>query len=369
MEECLNLLVVEDNDGQIKAWETAIDLFNRDKSKNLNLKAEIKKDLESGLAAISSNNFDAAIVDLKLSPENSELDGNKIITEIQKKQRFPIVVVSGLPQDMKETTGEENALFKVYKRDQKPFKDILMEIVSIYNTGITKLLGRGENGLISSIEKSLQEIFWSHISHSFDEISSSLLDTKKVLMRYTLTHLFEYLSEGDTTSSEFYYEGEMYMLPAINDNLATGVLLKDKASNEFFIILTPACDMVIRKNGSRKAEKIMLVQIEGIESISQNKNGKDIEKLFKNNSSLNYHFLPPIKKFVGGFINFQHISSIEDKKITDKFSIIGKVTAPFLKDIISRFSTYYARQGQPELDIKAVHDKIIVKKNQSASGR
>jgi hypothetical protein len=159
------------------------------------------------------------------------------------------------------------------------------------------------------------------------------------------------------------------MLPAINDNLATGVLLKDKASNEFFIILTPACDMVIRKNGSRKAEKIMLVQIEGIESISQNKNGKDIEKLFKNNSSLNYHFLPPIKKFVGGFINFQHISSIEDKKITDKFSIIGKVTAPFLKDIISRFSTYYARQGQPELDIKAVHDKIIVKKNQSASGR
>jgi hypothetical protein len=369
MENCLNLLIVEDNDGQIKSWETAIDLFNRNKSKNEIpiIKPETRKNLKDGLDAISSGRFDAAVVDLKLSPRSEKSEGNKIIAEIKKKQRFPIFVVSGFPQDLEETDEQENPFFKVYNRDQKFFKEILNEIVSIYNTGITKLLGKGEDGLISSIENSLQKIFWSHMSHSFDEISDSPLDTKKVLMRYALTHLIEYLSANEVVSNEPYYPGEMYVLPPINNHLATGVLLEEKVSGLLFIILMPSCDMVLRENGSRKAKKISLVQIEGIENISQSKNSGEIKKLLDNNFSLNYHFLPPFKKFAGGFINFQYLNSVMEKEISDGFSIIGKVTAPFLKDIISRFSSYYARQGQPVLDIKLICEKIIAKKKQSAS--
>lgn len=377
MEDMLNLLIVEDNDGQIESWKSTIDLFNRKKSKNESpiIKPEIKINKEDGLEAISTGSFDAAIVDLKLSPGSEKSEGNKIIAEIKKKQRYPIFVVSSFPEDLEETDEKENPFFKVYSRDQKLFKDILNDIVSIYNTGITKLLGKG--GLISSIESSLQEIFWKNISHSFDEISQSTLDKEKVLMRYILTHLIEYLSADNSASSEPYYLGEMYVLPPINDNLATGVLLKEKKSGNFFIILTPACDMVIRKNGSRKAKKIMLVQIECIEYNSQineikemkkSKQEENLKDLLKNNFSLNYHFLPPIKKFAGGFINFQHISSIEEKEITDKFSIIGKVTAPFLKDIISRFSTYYARQGQPEFDLKPSIDKILGNQTELSGG-
>jgi hypothetical protein len=373
MEDCLSLLIVEDDERQVKYWETDIDLFNRKESKNESpiIKHKIKRNLKDGLDAISSGSFDAAVVDLKLSAISEKPEGNKIIAEIKKKQRFPIFVVSGFIEDLEEleeTDERENPFFKVYSRDEKLFKDILNEIVSIYNTGITKLLGKGGGSLISVIESSLQEIFWKHMSLSFDEILQSTPDKEKVLLRYSLTHLIEYLSSDEVVSDETYYPGEMYVLPPIKDNLTAGVLLKEKKSGDFFIILTPLCDMVIRKNGSRKAKKIMLVQIECIKynpqikeinKMKKSKQEDNLKDLLKNNFSLNYHFLPPAKKFKGGFINFQYVSSIEEKQIRDKFNIIGKVTAPFLKDIISRFSTYYARQGQPALDLKPCIDKIL----------
>jgi len=293
-----------------------------------------------------------------LSTTSEGSEGNKIIGKIKKCQRFPIFVVSGFPQDLEDSFSGENAFFKVYKRDQKEFKEILNEIVSIYKTDITKILGSGANSIIFSIGKKLQELFWSHLSYSFDEISKSSMDTQKVLKRYTLTQLIEHLSVDEFISPELYYPGEMYVFPPFQkqDHLATGILLKEKDTGNVFIILTPLCDMVIRKKG-RKAKRISLVRIEEIDGVlSANK--KQEKKLFKNNFCLYYHFLPPAQKFIGGFINFQHINSKEEKEIDKNFLIIGKVAAPFLKDIISRFSSYYARQGQPEIDIQSINAKF-----------
>jgi hypothetical protein len=136
----------------------------------------------------------------------------------------------------------------------------------------------------------------------------------------------------------------------------------------------PACDMVVRKEGVIKAEYITMAQIEETENnhlkqirkIITSKNNEDkykkaIEKLkglLTNSFSLNYHFLPSVPNFEGGFINFRKLKSLKPKEIKKQFKIIGKVTSPFLKDIIARFSTYYARQGQPEFDMTQIFDAL-----------
>jgi len=60
----LHLLIVEDNKNQIKLYEDTIDEFNT----NSDTKIEIKfgNSLEDGLEQIRNNDFDAAIIDLRL---------------------------------------------------------------------------------------------------------------------------------------------------------------------------------------------------------------------------------------------------------------------------------------------------------------
>ena len=49
-------------------------------------------------------------------------------------------------------------------------------------------------------------------------------------------------------------------------------------------------------------------------------------------------------------INFEKILSVNKKVIQSEYDRTGNVTEPFLRDIVSRFSYFYARQGQPDLD-------------------
>ena len=74
---------------------------------------------------------------------------------------------------------------------------------------------------------------------------------------------------------------------------------------------------------------------------------------------MRYHFLPKVSKFDGGFVDFRSIVSLEyDKeegKIIDtEYSKVGVITESFKRDIISRFGSYYHRQGQPEFNCDSV---------------
>ncbi len=370
----IKLLFVEDTGSQRNIFETSIELFNR-KRKDFIIEYTMKQDFNSGMKAVSTDDYDTAIIDLRLSSESEIPEGNEIIKEIKKNQKYPIIVLSGYPEDLEEELeDEESAFFKVYHRDQKLFDDVLEEIVALYKTGITRIMSR--KGLIAQIEDHLVKIFWKHISHSFEDIEASPLDTKNVILRYTITHLIEYLSSPDLNLSERYYPGEIYIIPPHEPELFTGSLLKKNNSEDISIIMAPACDMVARKNSARKAVKIMTVQIENmnmshIKAIIKKIHNDDLEqdekekaeeklnRLLSNSYSLYYHFLPPAEKFNGGFINFQKTNSLSDKEIKKSYKVIGKVTAPFLKDIISRFASYYARQGQPEIELEEIKKRIL----------
>lgn len=371
MNENLNLLIVEDNDVQKKLWEESVDLSNR--SSEQKIVPVYATNLKEGLDAICNKKFDAAIIDLKLSGNSKKAEGNDIIKRIKAEKQFPIVVVSGYIADLEEENKNENAFFKMYSRDSKLFKEILAEILSVL-VPLKKEMEQIKTDLQNYFDRSFQEIFWTHIAQSINEfINISDGGKNKILTRYTLMHLIEYLSANKalqesnqpevTEASEKYYPPEVYIIPPINNDLSTGTLLEKKDSIELFIILTPACDMVIRKNGKRKAQKIVIVKIESIKEITDQIKKENIKNLLANNLNSYYHFLPKIEKFAGGFINFQSINAITETEINNEFSIIGKVTAPFIKDIIARFSSYYARQGQPEINSTYQMEEILNKKN------
>ena len=99
-----------------------------------------------------------------------------------------------------------------------------------------------------------------------------------------------------------------------------------------------------------KTDRILLVSIESAKDVEKDRNSGDLKKLRSNNFSGYYHFLPNSGVFGGGYINFRRLISVSKSELDENYHMESiQISHPFIKDIISRFSSYYARQGQPEI--------------------
>ena len=363
MNNSIDLLIVEDADDQIKTIETSVDLFNR-KNENISIIAHIKKNLEDGLKAISTNDFDAAIVDLKLSSQSQEIEGNKIINEIMKRQRFPIVVWSGFSEDLDEEIENQKSVFlKIYNKGVM-VDVILNEIVELYNrlhnTPIMNVLGK--TGLI---DKKFNEIFWTHFTHSLSYWENlPPEDMEKTLLRYMSVHLSEYLTinqDGEFEMFEKYSPAEFYIIPPISNSLRTGDIVMHKDSKLHYLILTPSCDLVKRKeNGKRKAENIIMASLSVRSECSAS---SDTMNNRVQNKVERYHYLPSYGIIAEMFIDFESIQSFKVNELENDQSLLADgpikeckfirkatITPAFLRNIIARFSHFLSRQGQPEFN-------------------
>ena len=80
-------------------------------------------------------------------------------------------------------------------------------------------------------------------------------------------------------------------------------------------------------------------------------------KSLANNNRQYRHWLPPTKFFEGGVVNFRKLKTLHKKDFKEQFEKpYIQISPPFVKDIVSRFSAYYARQGQPDIDNKVFVD-------------
>lgn len=367
----LSLLIVEDNEKQIKLYQDAIDEFSTDSD----IKIEIKfsSSLEEGIEQIRNNDFDAAIVDLRLGSDDTEGRGKEIIREIKGNLRFPVFVLTGYPGDLDDDLKEGNIFYRVYRQTEKDTIEVLHEISSIYKTGITNIMGR--KGII---DKTLQKVFWENFAESMEYWKTEIEDEKKiekVLSRHILAHLSESLKLTEEGEFEKCHPAEVYIMPPIKKDFFTGDILENKDSQEFFLILTPACDMELRRREDgedwvmyRNADKIILAKLIEFSQIAEvsayiethsNTKKKEVERYIKNTKKERYYYLPSFGSQIPGFlIDFQDINRINPEEI-NIYNRLASVDEPFLKDIIARFTSYYARQGSPDFDVNAILQKLL----------
>ena len=115
---------------------------------------------------------------------------------------------------------------------------------------------------------------------------------------------------------------------------------------------------IMGTDGKPKTETLMLCAIEVMPT------GLGKGKLTENIKNKNefYHWLPDNSLFTGGIINFRRVVTISTEKFFDVYEGQEiKVQDTFVKNIMNRFSAYYARQGQPDF----LFDKEIEKRKSS----
>ena len=343
----MKILLVEDKEDQQDIFKDSVEVFNE--QNDLNVEYKIAADLPRALNKIDGS-YDGAIIDLWL--DNDEDGGNIIVRQLGDSfTRIPIIFVTGFV----DLVEDHPSVIKTRSRDEGTYESDLQLFQEILNTGLTRIMGG--RGLI---ERRLSEVFLKNLLPqrqkwmSYGEEDSER--TENALLRYALNHLFQLLEEDD----ERCFPEEVYLSPPLLDIITTGSIVKEKMSNQPFVILSPACDLVIRQNGEFKTDRILLVEIEAendivndaLDSIRRQRSREDkLKAVFNNNHTDYYHWLPKTDFFDGGFLNFRKLGTLNKNDFEDKFEKpLIQISPFFVKDIVSRFSSFYARQGQPDID-------------------
>jgi len=354
----MKILIIEDEAAQIQVYEDVILQYN--KKNELQITYKICRNFIEGETELKTPNFDAAIIDLKLS-NSEELEGRKLVESVYQKIRIPIIIYSGSISQIDDI--KENALLKKKLRTEK-LSDILIEIRSIYDTGITRFLKP-----YGKIDGNLTNIFWNHLSNDLDIWIKH--NNPNSLLRYILSHFQEQLEINLQGDFEEYHPFEIYIKPPIKKNIHTGDLIK--YNKEYYIVLTPACDIIIQKylegeDGSkipfRKAENLILVKAKEFDykNLCLDKNGnlsKSKIQSYVKNESFRFHYLPAFDSNNGFIVDFQDVTSIVFASDLDR---LATISSPFIKDIISRFANYYSRQGQPTFNQNEIVEELFSKK-------
>ena len=294
----MKILLVEDEQEQQDAFKEAIYVLEHRDS--LNVEYKIVKDVSGAMTAIDGS-YDGAIVDLKLGDD--EIGGNEVVRQLGDAfTRIPIVFVTAFV----DFVDNHPSVIKKRRREDGTYESDLLLFKGIYDTGLTRIMGgRGD------IEKHLTEVFLKNLLPQIETwVSYGKKDserTEKAFLRYALNHLFQLLEEGD----ERCFPEEVYLHPPMSGNITTGSIVKEKCNNKSFVVLSPACDLVIRPNGEFKTDRILLVEIEEENDIAKDIGKKKRRSLCANNQELYYHWLPKIKCFDGGFLNFRKLKTVD----------------------------------------------------------
>ena len=333
----LQILLVEDQALYIKEYKDVLADYVEQRGRQIEMR--VQQNLEDAKRSLDGS-IDAAVVDLNLGKDTS--DGGEVIKELKRHFRIPVAVLTGTPDD----ADDDPPVVRVFTKGEHGFEQVLDRLWEIYETGLTKILGgRG------MLEERLNRVFLNNLVPTVDVwIGYGARDpgrTEKALLRYALGHLVADL-EGDETPC---FPEEFYLDPPLEEALTTGSLLERKRDGACHVVMTPACDLVVR-NGKRKAGWIVVAEVvpeEAMYKFLEAKAGR--KKQMKRNNDAMCHWLPEAGSLGGGFLDFGRVETILLSELGQNYSCLEARIAPsFVKDIVSRFSIFYARQGQPEID-------------------
>lgn len=339
------ILFLEDSDSEIRSIKKALDECREDCG--INIEATIVSTLNDARKHLQDRrtHIDVAVLDQKVLDGD---DAGKVLADLLSEEqiRTPIIINSAF-----SFVSDNPLVIKVIQRASMRYSEIIAYIVDFVNTGITRVLG--EKGILNS---SLKQIFEKSIlplrnSLHADE-SWTLQDRERAVLRLVVNHL---MMQIDSDDKPWLY-AETVLHP-VGPQLKHGSLIKERGTSEICIVMSPSCDLASH-GGSIKTDYISIASIElfsklsrRIDDLKKKGNQSLIERAKSNNCALYHHFLPPLHGiFEGGLINFRRIRSVKVKELSQNFDVpFAQVSPQLMKDVQSRFASYFGRQGQPVL--------------------
>lgn len=352
----MRLLIVDDAQTDLDACRTSKVRWNRSHSGESEISelVEIKTypEVRQYFKSHDACAIDGIILDLKLAEQADA--GQLLIDDLNAMhRRMPIVVFTATQDPL-----SFQYLLGAFKKGEKPYDVAFERFETAQKVGLTKILGC--DGVI---DRQLKEIFDKAIVPRLDSWkkyvdSSGSESAERALSRSVVMHLHEAMDEDDAYAPDEFY---VTLLSSKADGVVSGGIFITRDADggvKHYVVMSPACDLVIRANGKPKSDTVLVARLEDFDSIydqvcegltkaaEKKKRMADLER----NAYGYYHYFPAAVGLSRMLLNFRELTTVSYASMRASYSTTGYCVSPyFFRDVQSRFSAYYGRQGQPEI--------------------
>ncbi len=358
----LTILLVEDDKDQKSVWEREIKEFNADPEAQVAFTPLFATTSEEAVKELKSSQINCCIVDLKIPAMAgrvaSAAEGNRVLAEILKKVPVPTAVVSGHPADASEIV--KSSTIKRFPREVDSYTQALKWVASFRE--LVESLNEAQAKIRMETARIFHGALWPRWqARGINDLSKALHMLSVV--RQIVSHLAETLVVPSDAVPGFVPE-EFYFKPALRERLHTGDLLDMDES--ICVVLTPRCDLandypdnlLVAPCSERRTEWDALLNGLKAEGAKRDKALDKLRSYSTQAHAVSTHFLPPCDDRGPWFVEFKKVFSIPckvDELLKKRFA---SLSAPFVPNLVHRFSAYLGRLGQPDADIETFATQV-----------
>lgn len=355
----IKLLIIEDDPIQSAVIKSAVIAWNLENKLNRcnQIDADIIENDVDVYKMIFDTKYDCFALDINWG-KGQEFAGGELAKKIINSKRVPIAVYSGDLSSIEDL--EESIGFKKFNRSEVPFRQVLTFASEIKSKGIFDLIGNG-----GKVEQKMREIFWKDLQ-SITEYLEGIPENndESVFTRIISTRLIDYLSSVDRNPQKYF---EFYIHPSQKKRVANGDIYRfeetcnEEVVAEYYIVMTPVCKLV----NNPPINNVNLVKIDNahakIQSIKTKETANNrVSAMSEVNKKDELHFIPPLNGvFEMGIADFSIVRTVRLSDLNVARQRVTTINPVYMKDIQSRFSQFFAKQGQPDIDFSHLERSIF----------
>lgn len=167
---------------------------------------------------------------------------------------------------------------------------------------------------------------------------------------------------------------EFYIYPSNTGEFENGEIIKNKGTEEIYVIVTPSCDFIERFNKrgesvGRNAEKILIIKAIPLTETSeyrkyqanQNADARNaLLKLINSSKGDRFFFLPGTPFLTNRVLDFQQTAATDYESLSNNYERVAKLDSPYAQSMSASFIRYFNRVGYPDIDTEYIINNLII---------
>ena len=366
----LRVLLIDDAECSVRQVE---EYFEEWDYGDFRLELETSGDFQGGLDRLERERFDLLVLDVfKGSAELEDEAGRRVFESIRARRFIPVIFYTAVSVRVQDL---ENAVVRVVSRG-----DGLGALEDELKLQIDNGLIPINRELNAHFERTIREYLWDYLPQHWDELTGT--KEWKATLAYLLSRRIAAsldLEGADelanrligTDGVEHGREARVhplyfYIVPSETASYRTGDILCQEELISYWVVLTPSCDFLTRRNRARHAEHVLLAKGVLLEECEEYKDWigggspTQLKRLLatpagrpKDRQEGRFFFLPGVLEIPDMVIDFQQIDTVPFT-VLEGYRKLGSLDSPFAESVVSHYVQFVGRLGTPDLNTEGV---------------
>jgi CheY-like chemotaxis protein len=359
LQDSWRILIIDDKAEMTQDAKREIeDAFADDAA--INVTVIFENDFDEGYARVQRDECDVVILDVRHDGDEDVLQdeeaGRKVFSRIQQVRFLPVIFWTARPDQVKDQQMEP--LVSVFKKDD-------LELIP---DAIRKAIASRAVEVMTGIERNVASIMrthmWQELAPNWNE--DTVGGRADELARILITRVAQSLQDKDLPELTA-RPSHCYLYPPVSPKLRPGDLIKLETDSvdEWWVILTPACDLEIEG----KIDYILLGRALSLaefgkyqlwKTAASSKDKKDtwssLEFVLRG-AQHRYQYYPAFREIPDLILDLEAVKSLPLLDVAD-YKRVASLVGPYSEALLVKHSHFRGRIGVPNLNTAYVKSRL-----------